>query len=68
MTPKINQADTDVFDDDQNNFYRSFWKKEESLYWGYFDNLTDSNASELLSACKRRNEYLLEQSGITYSS
>jgi ubiquinone/menaquinone biosynthesis C-methylase UbiE len=68
MTPKFTQADTEIFDDDKDNLYRSFWDKEESLHWGYFDNLADSNTSEFLPACKRRNEYMLEESGITASS
>lgn len=67
MTPKSTQPDTGVFNDDDSP-YPSFWEKEERFHWGYFDNLADASHADLLPACQRRNDYMLEKSGITASS
>ncbi|MEQ9372225.1 MAG: methyltransferase domain-containing protein [Coleofasciculus chthonoplastes F3-SA18-01] len=67
MTPKSTQPDTEVFNNDDSP-YQSFWENEERLHWGYFDNLANASRSDFIPACQRRNDYMLEKSGITASS
>jgi ubiquinone/menaquinone biosynthesis C-methylase UbiE len=65
---KFTEAETEAFYDSEDSLYRSFWDEEGSLHWGYFDNLEDAEAEEFLTACKRWNQYMLEQSKIDASS
>lgn len=64
------EADTEaLFDDrERDERFRSFWDPEGSLHWGYFHNLANAKPEEFAPACKRWDEYMLEQSGITAES
>lgn len=64
------EADTEaLFDDrDRDQRFRKFWDPEGSLHWGYFENLADAQPKDFVPACKRWDEYMLEQSGITAES
>jgi ubiquinone/menaquinone biosynthesis C-methylase UbiE len=65
---KFSEANTEAFYDSEDSLYRSFWDSEGSLHWGYFDNLTEAKTEDFITACKRWNEYMLSQSGITKDS
>ncbi|NET25264.1 methyltransferase domain-containing protein [Okeania sp. SIO1I7] len=65
---KFSEADTEAFYDSEDSLYRSFWDSEGSLHWGYFEDLTEAKAENFITACKRWNEYMLSQSGITKDS
>lgn len=64
------EADTEaLFDDrERDQRFRSFWDPEGSLHWGYFENLASARPDDFVPACKRWDEYMLEQSGITAES
>ncbi len=64
------EADTEaLFDDrERDQRFRSFWDPEGSLHWGYFENLASAVPSDFVPACKRWDEYMLSQSGITAES
>ncbi|NEP07889.1 MAG: ubiquinone/menaquinone biosynthesis protein, partial [Okeania sp. SIO4D6] len=65
---KFSEVDTEVFYDSEDSLYRSFWDSEGSLHWGYFEKLTTAKTEDFIPACKRWNEYMLFQSGITKDS
>lgn len=65
---KYSETDTEAFYDSEDSLYRSFWDSEGSLHWGYFENLTEAKTEDFITACKRWNEYMLSQSGITKDS
>ncbi len=62
---KLTEKATENLYDEVDSFCRSFWDKEGSLHWGYFDNLKSTN---FLEASKRWNQYMLDCSGITSQS
>ncbi|MEQ9237615.1 class I SAM-dependent methyltransferase [Coleofasciculus sp. G3-WIS-01] len=71
MTPsRFTESDTEALFDDQerDKRFRSFWNPEGSLHWGYFNNLAEAQAEDFVPACKRWDEYMLAQSGITAES
>ncbi|NKC11608.1 MAG: methyltransferase domain-containing protein [Gammaproteobacteria bacterium] len=58
-----------LFDDrERDKRFRSFWDPEGSLHWGYFENLAKARPEDFVPACKRWDEYMLAQSGITADS
>jgi len=65
---KFTEADTEAFYNHEDSLYRSFWDREGSLHWGYFDALASPSSEDFIQACQRWNEYMLEQSGITADS
>lgn len=65
---EFTETTTEIFYDTEDNFYRSFWDKEGSLHWGYFDSFTEEQPLNFLKACERWNDYMLEHSGITAQS
>lgn len=67
---RFTEANTEALFDDQerDQRFRSFWDPEGSLHWGYFDNLANARPEDFTPACKRWDEYMLKQSGITSES
>ncbi len=67
---KFTEANTEaLFDDlERDARFRSFWDPEGSLHWGYFENLANARPEDFTPACKRWDEYMLAQSGITAES
>ncbi|AOY78507.1 MULTISPECIES: class I SAM-dependent methyltransferase [Moorena] len=67
---KFTEAQTEaLFDDrERDQRFRSFWDPEGSLHWGYFENLAKARPEDFVPACKRWDEYMLAQSGITADS
>ncbi|NEO66010.1 MAG: methyltransferase domain-containing protein [Moorea sp. SIO4G2] len=67
---QFTEAQTEaLFDDrERDKRFRSFWDPEGSLHWGYFENLAEARPEDFVPACKRWDEYMLEQSGITADS
>ncbi|MDY6783755.1 MAG: class I SAM-dependent methyltransferase [Cyanobacteriota bacterium] len=64
------EADTEaLFDDRERDLrFRSFWDPEGSLHWGYFENIAEAKPEDFVPACRRWDEYMLEQSGIQSES
>ncbi len=62
------EADTEVYYDQQDSLYQSFWDKEGSLHWGYFDLSTTDKPEGFVAACQRWNEHMLSHSGINADS
>ncbi len=65
---KYSEQETADFYDLEDELYRSFWDKDGSLHWGYFQNLESSSVAEFLPACKYWNQYMLQRSGIAKQS
>lgn len=63
MTP-YTEADTERFYDTEDALYRSFWDRQGSLHWGYFEAGARPPASAFVDACARWNARMLAQSGI----
>lgn len=65
MRNRFSEQDTEAFYDAEDALYRSFWDREGSLHWGWFDSDT---GDDFLSACANLNRKMLEEAGIAPSS
>ena len=65
MTSRFSEKDTESFYDAEDALYRSFWDREGSLHWGWFDETT---GGDFLSACVNLNRVMLEKADIEPSS
>jgi ubiquinone/menaquinone biosynthesis C-methylase UbiE len=63
--PSFTEQATEELFDSVDSFCRTFWDKEGSLHWGYFDDFT---STDFLGACKRWNRYMLDVSQINSDS
>ena len=61
MSSRFSEQDTEAFYDAEDALYRSFWDREGSLHWGWFD---ESTGDDFLSACANLNSVMLEKAGI----
>ena len=60
MRNRFSEQDTEAFYDAEDALYRSFWDKEGSLHWGWFDGQT---GDDFLAACANLNHIILEKAG-----
>ena len=58
---RFTEADTGRFYDSEDTHYRSFWDREGSLHWGYFDDL---GAGDFVGACRRWTEMMIARAKI----
>ncbi len=65
MTSRFSEQDTEAFYDAEDALYRSFWDREGSLHWGWFDSGT---GEDFLAACANLNQKMLEKARITQSA
>lgn len=65
MRNRFSEQDTEAFYDAEDALYRSFWDREGSLHWGWFDSET---GDDFLSACANLNRRMLEEADISPSS
>ena len=61
MTSRFSEQDTEAFYDAEDALYRSFWDREGSLHWGWFDEQT---GDDFLAACVNLNRVMLEKADI----
>ena len=61
MSSRFSEQDTEAFYDAEDALYRSFWDREGSLHWGWFDQTT---GDDFLSACINLNRVMLEKASI----
>ena len=61
MNSRFSEQDTEAFYDAEDALYRSFWDREGSLHWGWFDQTT---GDDFLAACSNLNRVMLEKAGI----
>jgi ubiquinone/menaquinone biosynthesis C-methylase UbiE len=59
--PRFSEQETERYYDTEDATYRSFWDKEGSLHWGYFD---ATAGEDFLKASARLNDIMLAKSGI----
>ena len=65
MSSKFTERDTETYYDDEDAVYRSFWDREGSLHWGFFD---DSTGRDFLKACANLNDIMVGKSLIDKES
>ena len=65
MPKRFSESDTERYYDQEDASYRTFWDKEGSLHWGYFDSTTGDDFS---TASARLNDVMLVRSGIETGS
>ena len=58
MTNRFSEQDTEAFYDAEDVLYRSFWDREGSLHWGWFD---EGTGNDFLAACINLNRIMLEE-------
>ena len=56
MSSRFTEGDTEAYYDAEDPIYRSFWDKDGSLHWGFFD---DSTGRDFLKACANLNEIMI---------
>lgn len=64
MKTKFTEKDTEIFYYQEDELYRSFWDKNGSLHWGFFD----KENINFLSACQRLTDMMIGKSGINHKS
>lgn len=64
MKTKFTEKDTEIFYDQEDEIYRSFWDKNGSLHWGFFD----KENINFLSACQNLTDIMIDKSDINYKS
>ena len=65
MTSRFSEQDTEAFYDAEDALYRSFWDREGSLHWGWFDSGT---GEDFLAACANLNRVMLEKARVSQSA
>ena len=65
MSSRFSEQDTEAFYDAEDALYRSFWDREGSLHWGWFDQGT---GDDFLAACANLNHVMLEKANIQPTS
>ena len=65
MSSRFSEQDTEAFYDAEDALYRSFWDREGSLHWGWFDEQT---GDDFLAACAKLNRVMLEKAVIEPAS
>ena len=65
MSSRFSEQETEAFYDAEDALYRSFWDREGSLHWGWFDEQT---GDDFLAACVNLNRVMLEKAGISQES
>ena len=61
MSSRFSEQNTEAFYDAEDALYRSFWDREGSLHWGWFDEQT---GDDFLAACTNLNRVMLEKAKI----
>ena len=61
MSSRFSEQDTEAFYDAEDALYRSFWDREGSLHWGWFD---EGTGDDFLAACANLNRVMLEKANI----
>ena len=61
MSSRFSEQDTEAFYDAEDALYRSFWDREGSLHWGWFD---ENTGDDFLAACANLNRIMLEKANI----
>ena len=61
MSSRFSEQDTEAFYDAEDALYRSFWDREGSLHWEWFD---ENTGEDFLSACVNLNRVMLEKACI----
>lgn len=65
---RFTENDTESFYNNEDSLYRSFWDKEGSLHWGFFDNIDHTDSQNFILACRQWNQLMLEKSKIDHQS
>lgn len=65
MRSQFTERDTESFYDAEDALYRSFWDREGSLHWGWFEDRTGDN---FLEACANLNRIMAEKAGLSPQS
>lgn len=65
---RFTENDTESFYNNEDSLYRSFWDKEGSLHWGYFDNIDHTDSQNFILACQQWNDLMLKKSKIDHHS
>lgn len=65
MSTQFTEQDTEGYYDKEDSSYRTFWDRDGSLHWGYFDETT---GDDFLAASAHWNDVLLTRSGIDADS
>ncbi len=68
MTARFTEAEVASFYDRRENVDRCFGNLGGSLHWGYFPDPAGSSDEDLIRACQRWNEYMLDRAQITSRS
>ena len=69
MSSRFSEQDTEAFYDAEDALYRSFWDREGSLHWGWFeDEVGPDVKNDFLEACDHLNWTMLEKAEITADS